>query len=46
MTRSCRMEDMISWFDIGDINKGAARFDFDKLAAINGITCAASTMTL
>lgn len=30
------MEDMISWFDIDDINKGAARFDFKKLDAING----------
>lgn len=30
------MEDMISWFDIYDINKGASRFDFDKLASING----------
>jgi glutamyl-tRNA synthetase len=29
-------EDMIRWFDIGDINKGAARFDFQKLEAING----------
>lgn len=29
-------EDMISWFDIDDINKGAARFDFKKLEAING----------
>ncbi len=29
-------EDMIAWFDIKDINKGASRFDFDKLAAING----------
>jgi glutamyl-tRNA synthetase len=27
---------MIEWFDIKDVNKGAARFDFDKLAAING----------
>ena len=27
---------MAAWFDIRDINKGAARFDFDKLAAING----------
>ncbi|WP_406604388.1 glutamate--tRNA ligase [Bartonella gliris] len=30
------IEDMISWFDIDDINKGAARFDFKKLNAING----------
>jgi glutamyl-tRNA synthetase len=29
-------EDMISWFDITDVNKGAARFDFAKLEAING----------
>lgn len=32
-----RMEDMIAWFEIGDINKGAARFDFKKLEALNGI---------
>ncbi|ESY83298.1 glutamate--tRNA ligase [Mesorhizobium australicum] len=30
------IEDMVSWFDIGDVNKGAARFDFAKLEAING----------
>ncbi|AGF74438.1 glutamyl-tRNA synthetase [Bartonella australis AUST/NH1] len=30
------LEDMISWFDIDDINKGAARFDIKKLDAING----------
>ncbi|WP_427023254.1 glutamate--tRNA ligase [Aureimonas ureilytica] len=30
------IEDMISWFDIVDINRGAARFDFAKLDAING----------
>ncbi len=30
------MEDMTAWFDVRDINKGASRFDFDKLAAING----------
>ena len=30
------IEDMTSWFDIADINKGAARFDFAKLDAING----------
>ncbi|TCD13202.1 glutamate--tRNA ligase [Oricola cellulosilytica] len=29
-------EDMISWFDIADVNKGAARFDFAKLEALNG----------
>ncbi|WP_421851132.1 glutamate--tRNA ligase [Oricola sp.] len=29
-------EDMISWFEIADINKGAARFDFAKLEALNG----------
>jgi len=29
-------EDMISWFDIKDVNKGAARFDFAKLEALNG----------
>lgn len=29
-------QEMIEWFDIGDINKGAARFDFKKLEAING----------
>lgn len=30
------IEEMISWFDIDDINKAAARFDFKKLDAING----------
>jgi len=30
------MTQMINWFDIDDINKGAARFDFKKLEAING----------
>ncbi|WP_019220367.1 glutamate--tRNA ligase [Bartonella senegalensis] len=30
------IEDMISWFDIDDINRGAARFDLKKLDAING----------
>jgi glutamyl-tRNA synthetase len=29
--------DMISWFDIKDVNKGAARFDFAKLEALNGV---------
>lgn len=31
------LEDMIAWFEIEDINKGAARFDFKKLEALNGI---------
>jgi len=30
------MEQMIAWFDIADVNKGAARFDIRKLEAING----------
>ncbi|EKF19523.1 glutamate--tRNA ligase [Nitratireductor pacificus] len=29
--------DMIRWFDIADVNKGAARFDFQKLEALNGV---------
>ncbi|RUW73304.1 MULTISPECIES: glutamate--tRNA ligase [unclassified Mesorhizobium] len=31
------IKDMIGWFDIGDVNKGAARFDFAKLEALNGV---------
>ena len=31
------IEDMIAWFDIVDVNKGAARFDFAKLEALNGV---------
>lgn len=30
------MDDMIRWFDVDDVNKGAARFDFAKLEAVNG----------
>ncbi|MCU0830137.1 MAG: glutamate--tRNA ligase [Rhizobiaceae bacterium] len=30
------LDDMIGWFDIRDVNKGAARFDFAKLEALNG----------
>ncbi|MCR4267301.1 glutamate--tRNA ligase [Nitratireductor sp. ZSWI3] len=30
-------ENMIRWFDIDDVNKGAARFDFQKLEALNGV---------
>lgn len=30
------IEQMIEWFDVSGINKGAARFDFQKLEAING----------
>jgi len=28
---------MIRWFDIDDVNKAAARFDFQKLEALNGV---------
>ncbi len=35
-------EQMIEWFDVHDINKGAARFDFQKLEAINGLYMRAS----
>ena len=28
---------MIRWFEIEDVNKGAARFDFAKLEALNGL---------
>ncbi|MBZ9759781.1 glutamate--tRNA ligase [Mesorhizobium sp. CA8] len=31
------IKDMIAWFDIADVNKGAARFDFAKLEALNGV---------
>jgi glutamyl-tRNA synthetase len=27
---------MTAWFDIADVNKGAARFDYQKLEAVNG----------
>jgi glutamyl-tRNA synthetase len=30
------LEEMTAWFDITDVNKGAARFDFAKLEALNG----------
>ncbi|MFD2239000.1 glutamate--tRNA ligase [Aureimonas populi] len=30
------IEQMISWFDIDDVNRGASRFDFAKLEAVNG----------
>jgi len=36
------IEQMIEWFDVKDINKGAARFDFQKLEAINGLYMRAS----
>ncbi len=29
-------EQVIEWFEISDINRGASRFDFQKLEAING----------
>ncbi|MBX3568299.1 MAG: glutamate--tRNA ligase [Rhizobiaceae bacterium] len=28
---------MIEWFEIDDVNRGAARFDFQKLEALNGL---------
>ena len=28
---------MIEWFEIEDVNKGAARFDYQKLEALNGV---------
>jgi len=31
------LDKMIEWFEIEDINKGAARFDFAKLEALNGV---------
>lgn len=31
------IDEMIAWFDIDDVNKGAARFDFAKLEALNGV---------
>ena len=30
------IDQMIEWFDIADVNKGAARFDIKKLEALNG----------
>jgi glutamyl-tRNA synthetase len=30
-------DDMIRWFEIEDVNRGAARFDFQKLEALNGV---------
>lgn len=31
------LDQMIEWFEIEDVNKGAARFDFAKLEALNGL---------
>jgi glutamyl-tRNA synthetase len=31
------LDQMIEWFEIEDVNKGAARFDFAKLEALNGV---------
>ncbi len=31
------IKDMVRWFEIEDVNKGAARFDFAKLEAVNGV---------
>lgn len=29
------MEQAVEWFDIADVNKGAARFDYDRLSSLN-----------
>ena len=31
------IDNMVEWFEIEDVNKGAARFDFAKLEALNGL---------
>ncbi len=31
------IDDMVRWFEIEDVNRGAARFDFQKLEALNGL---------
>ena len=36
-TTSCsRVEQMVEWFSLEGLNKGAARFDFVKLENVNG----------
>jgi glutamyl-tRNA synthetase len=30
-------DDMVRWFEIEDVNRGAARFDFQKLEALNAV---------
>lgn len=30
-------EQMVDWFSLGELNKGAARFDFVKLESVNGL---------
>ncbi|PPR11600.1 MAG: Glutamate--tRNA ligase [Alphaproteobacteria bacterium MarineAlpha11_Bin1] len=37
------MDKAVSWFDIADINKGASRLDFEKLANLNAKYIAASS---
>ncbi len=36
-------EELIEWFDVSGINKGASRFDFQKLEALNGHYIRSST---
>jgi glutamyl-tRNA synthetase len=31
------LDDMVRWFEIEDVNRGAARFDYAKLEALNGV---------
>lgn len=35
------IDQAIAWFDVSDVNRGAARFDLDKLAHLNGLHLAA-----
>ena len=39
------IDEMIAWFDLDGINKGAARFDFAKLENINGHYIRAASRT-
>jgi glutamyl-tRNA synthetase len=36
-------EQMVEWFSLEDLNKGAARFDFVKLESVNGLYIRAAT---
>ncbi len=36
------LDQAIDWFDISDVNRGAARFDLDRLSHLNGLYLSAS----